>query len=76
MRNKKFYTKATSRSKTGFPGVYKTGGNNKGDFYQARIVVDKKELYLGVFKTIEQALAVRKEAEEKYYGGNPYESVC
>lgn len=76
MRKAKYYTKATSRSKTGFPGVYKTGGNNKGEFYQARIVVDKKEMYLGVFKTIEQALAVRKEAEEKYYGGNPYEVGC
>ena len=76
MRKAKYYTKATRRSKTGFPGVYKTGGNNNGEFYQARIVVDKKEKYLGVFKTIEQALAVRKEAEEKYYGGNPYEAVC
>ena len=69
---KKIYTEATPRSKTGYPGVYKTGGNNKSEYYQARIVVYGKEKYLGAFKTIEDALAIRKKAEEEYYGGNPY----
>lgn len=72
MSRPKFYTKATARSKTGFPGVYKTGGHNNIVLYQARIVVNNKERYLGAFKTIEEALALRKEAEKKYYGGDPY----
>ena len=60
--------KATIRSKTGVPGVYKSGGRNAGDMYQARINVDGKEIYLGSSKDVTKCIAMRKEAEERYYG--------
>ena len=60
--------KATSRSKTGVPGVYLSGGRKVGDTYQARISVDKKEIYLGASRDLAKVVALRKEAEAKYYG--------
>lgn len=36
--------------------------------YRARIMVDGKELHLGVFDKIEDAILIRKEAEIKYFG--------
>ena len=66
-----FRLSPTPRSKTGIPGVYRTGGRNGKVVYQARLVIDGKERYLGAFKTIKEAAAVRKKAEQHYYGGNP-----
>lgn len=60
--------KATSRSKTGVPGVYLSGGRKDSMVYQARISVDKKEIYLGASRDFEKVVALRKEAEAKYYG--------
>lgn len=45
----------------GFRGIRK-----KYHTYQARITVDYKEIYLGSFKTLEEAINARKEAEKKY----------
>ncbi len=36
--------------------------------YMARISVDSKEIYLGVFNSIEEAASARSEAEIKYWG--------
>jgi len=63
----------TPRSVTGIPGVYRTGGRNGKVVYQARLVIDGKERYLGAFKTIEEAAKRRKNAEQFFYGGNPNE---
>lgn len=46
----------------GFRGIRK-----KYHGYQARIIVDYKEIYLGTFKTLKEAIEARKEAE-KHYG--------
>ena len=34
----------------------------------ARIKINGKEKYLGCFATLEEAIKVREEAEEKYFG--------
>lgn len=48
-------------NKLGFNGIRK-----KYHTYQARITVNYKEIYLGNFKTLEQAIKARKDAEAKY----------
>lgn len=45
----------------GFRGIRK-----KYNVYQARITVEYKEKYLGTFKTLQEAIRARKEAEKKY----------
>lgn len=45
----------------GFRGIRK-----KRHCYQARITVDYREIYLGTFKTLGEAIMARKEAEKKY----------
>lgn len=45
----------------GFRGIRK-----KRHTYQARITVSYKEIYLGNFKTLGEAVEARKEAEKKY----------
>ena len=39
---------------------------------QARICVNNKRIYLGCFSDINEAIKVRKEAEEKYFGEYSY----
>lgn len=48
-------------NKLGYAGI-----RQKGKTFQARITVNYKELYLGAFKTVEEAIRARKEAEAKY----------
>lgn len=48
-------------NKLGYAGI-----RQKGNTFQARITVNYKELYLGAFKTVEEAIRARKEAEAKY----------
>lgn len=49
------------RNSTSHKGIRK-----KHNCYQARITVDYKEIYLGNFKTLAEAISARKEAEIKY----------
>lgn len=49
-------------SGTGIKGVYKEG--NK---YRVEITVKRKRMYLGAYYTLEEAIKVRNEAEEKYH---------
>jgi hypothetical protein len=44
------------------------GYRKMGDKYQARITVDKKEIYLGTFKTKKEAKDVYQKAKELYFG--------
>lgn len=59
--------KANSNSKTGVKGVgiYK-------DKFIARIMVNNKNIHLGIFNTIEEAKKAREEAEKKYFGEFAY----
>ena len=41
--------------------------------YMARIMVNKKAKYLGLFFTIEEAQLARKKAEKEYFGGFAYD---
>ena len=56
--------KASKRSTTGIKGVsfHKSRGR-----FSASIGCQGKKIYLGTFKTLEEAVAARKAAEEKYY---------
>ncbi|MCY1103769.1 HNH endonuclease [Shouchella clausii] len=56
-------SKVRSDSKTGVKGVTIT----KNGKYQARIAVKNQHIHLGLFNTLEEAAAARKEAEEKYH---------
>ena len=58
MYNSKTYTSNTSGRK----GVYKVG--NK---YRAKINVETREIHLGMYDTIEEAIKVREQAEIKYF---------
>ena len=57
-------SKTQCNSLTGRSGVGFHKASNK---YRARIVVDDKEIYLGVFSTFEEACKVREDAENKYF---------
>lgn len=63
--------KMRSYNKTGFRGVCKVKKNKTNSFY-SQITVDGKSVYLGYFKTAEEAFKARKEAEKKYYGEYAY----
>lgn len=51
-------------SSTGYTGISKTPSGR----YRARITVDRKEIRLGHYSNLEDAVKVRKEAEKKYFG--------
>ncbi|AFC21950.1 HNH endonuclease [Cronobacter phage vB_CsaM_GAP32] len=55
--------KKRSDNKSGYSGVQYRKDIGK---YRAYITVDKKQVSLGVFETIEEAIKIRKEAEIKY----------
>lgn len=58
--------KRNSKNKSGKTGVYQ----KKDGKFRAKITKDRKVIFLGDFDTIEEAIAVRKEAELKYFGFN------
>lgn len=49
---------------SGCAGVRVTGHGR----YNARITVDRKEIHIGNFATMEEAVAARKQAEKQYFG--------
>ena len=53
-----------SNSSTGVKGVYRVWNS---DYYQARISINKQEIILINTKDFNEAVRVRKEAEEEYY---------
>ena len=56
--------KPTRASKTGVRGVY---WSERDQRYIAKIMIKRKDIYLGRFRTLEDAAKARAEAEEKYY---------
>ena len=58
-----------STNTSGVTGVVLTPWNT----WCARIEVNKKRIYLGTFKTFEEAVQARKEAEIKYFGEYRYQ---
>jgi HNH endonuclease len=56
--------KICRNNNSGVTGV----GLVKSGRYRARITVNKKEMNLGTFKTKEEAIKARKDAEVKYFG--------
>lgn len=61
-----------SHNTSGFRGVIWRKDRNR---WMAQISVNKHNIYLGVFKNIEGAIAARKEAEEKYFGDFRYKEI-
>ena len=57
-------------NKLGVKGVSKCSNCEK---YMARIMVGYKQIYLGIFDTIEAAKNARDEAEKEYFGGFAYD---
>lgn len=56
---------------SGYTGVYWNKQRNK---WMAKIIVNKKQIHLGFFDAFEDAVRVRKEAEEKYFGEFSYDN--
>lgn len=54
---------------SGITGVYWSKISNK---WYAYIMVDRKNIHLGVFSNINDAIKVRKDAEDKYFGEFAY----
>lgn len=59
---------------TNSSGVTGVGYRKSSDTWRARITVNKKSIYLGDFKNFEDAVNVRKQAEEKYFGEYSYDN--
>jgi len=56
--------KLQSNNKSGYPGVRITPNNT----YNVRITVNRKEIHVGNYKTLQSAIRARIKAEQKYYG--------
>lgn len=50
-------------------GITGVGMNNRKNRWVARIVVNQRNIHLGTFKSKEEAIKARKDAEEKYFKG-------
>lgn len=50
--------------------------NSKVGSYYVRIMVNKKEISLGHYKTLEAAVKARKQGEIKYFGKFKYNDIC
>ena len=57
--------KPTAKSSTGVRGVYYRKNKNN---YQVFINVNKKQKYLGSYKSLDEATKVRRQAEEDFWG--------
>lgn len=65
--------KTRSTNTSGCTGVcYHKGGGRK--HWRAQITVDKKVIHLGAYETYEEAVIVRKAAEDRYFGEYSYDN--
>lgn len=60
-----YNTKMKSNNTSGYIGVT---WNEKLNKWQSAITVNRKSIYLGVFKDINDAVTIRRKAEIKYFG--------
>ena len=63
--------KLSKNNTSGVTGVYYEKSIHK---WNAAIMIDGKKINLGYYKDIEDAIKVRKEAEEKYFGEFSYDN--
>lgn len=68
MNHKKF-----SSNTSGITGV---NWHKRDCVWQAQITVNNKKIYLGSFNDFEEAVKIRKQAEEKYFGKYSYDNSC
>ena len=61
----------TKSNTSGYPGVYWYKNRNK---WQVGIKVNYKQIFLGYFNDLEEAIEIRKQAEIKYFG--EYRNKC
>ena len=54
-------------------GVTGVSWHKRDNIWEARITLNKKQIYLGRFENFEDAIKARKEAEEKYFGEYAYD---
>jgi hypothetical protein len=66
----KFPLRGKQANTSGYPGIspHKQGGKWDGK-WTVRISVDKVPTYLGIYRSFDKALEVRKRAEQEHYGG-------
>lgn len=62
-RNKRLH----HSNKTGIPGVHYIPNLSSRRPWRASIFVDYRNIYIGIFETIEEAATARRLAEEKYW---------
>ena len=60
-----------SNNKSGCPGVC---WHKRDQVWEVHISINKKQIYLGRYKDFDEAVAVRKAAEEKYFGEYSYDN--
>ena len=60
-----------SNNKTNYTGVYY---DKKAKKYKSYITVNKKQIYLGLYQDINDAIEIRKEAEQKYFQKYSYDN--
>ena len=63
--------KMTNRNTSGVVGVSWDKNKKK---WEATIRINKKQIHLGLFDNFEDAVATRKQAEEKYFGEYSYDN--
>lgn len=61
--------KVSKNNTSGYTGV---SLRSDRELYRANIMVNRKQIYLGSFEKIEDAILARKQAEEKYFGEFAY----
>jgi hypothetical protein len=65
MKENRFNNKNYSTNKSGYPGV---SWHKKAGKWRARIQVQEKQIHLGLFDSLEEAIAARQQAEIDYFG--------
>lgn len=58
-------------NKSGYPGV---NWHSRDQIWEVHISVNKKQIYLGRYENYEDAVRVKQEAEEKYFGNYSYKN--
>ena len=65
--------KKSVRNKNGYKGIFKTKNAKGSPIYKAKIVIKNKAYQIGTRRTLEEAVAIREEAERQLANGTFYE---